>query len=83
MRYDFGMVIVAAMAAVSLILFDARSGSAAWVAPALGLSMLVFASRRALRRRKMVSRIRCFHNRFRNWQLENYLIHFDGLNSSN
>jgi hypothetical protein len=67
-QYDFGMVFFAAMGAVSLILFDARSGSAAWLMPLLSFSMLLFASGIALRGRKMVSRIRCFRSRFGSWQ---------------
>lgn len=69
-QYDFGMVFFAAMGAVSLILFDARSGSAAWLMPLLSSSMLLFASGIALRGRKMVSRIRCFNDRFGSWQLQ-------------
>lgn len=67
-QYDFGMVFFAAMGAVSLILFDANSGSDAWVNPVLSLSMMLFACGSALRGRKMVSRIRCFHGRFGSWQ---------------
>lgn len=67
-QYDFGMVFFAALGAVSLILFDARSGSAAWLTPVLSFSMLLFACGSALRGRKMVSRIRCFNSRFGSWQ---------------
>lgn len=67
-QYDFGMVFFAAMGAVSLILFDARSGSAAWLTPVLGFLMMLFACGSAMRGRKMVSRIRCFHSRFGSWQ---------------
>lgn len=67
-QYDFGMVFFAALGAVSLILFDSRGGSAAWLTPVLSFSMLLFACGSALRGRKMVSRIRCFHSRFGSWQ---------------
>jgi hypothetical protein len=67
-QYDFGMVFFAAMGAVSLILFDANSGSDAWLTPVLSFSMLLFACGSALRGRKMVSRIRCFNNRFGSWR---------------
>ncbi|WPE20795.1 hypothetical protein [Shinella zoogloeoides] len=67
-QYDFGMVFFAAMGAVSLILFDANSGSDAWLTPVLGFSMMLFACGSALRGRKMVSRIRYFHSRFGSWQ---------------
>ncbi|MFB4385853.1 hypothetical protein RAC79_21830 [Agrobacterium sp. LR_9] len=67
-QYDFGMVFFAAMGAVSLILFDARSGSAAWLTPAFSLSLMLFACGSALRGRKMVCRIRSFHSRFGSWQ---------------
>ncbi|WP_245294359.1 hypothetical protein [Rhizobium aegyptiacum] len=67
-QYDFGMVFFAAMGAVSLILFDANSGSDAWLTPVLSFSMMLVACGSALRGRKMVSRIRCFHSRFGNWQ---------------
>lgn len=68
-QYDFGMVFFAAMGAVLLIVFDGRSGSYAWLTPALSLSLMLFACGSALRGRKMVSRIRCFHSRFGSWQL--------------
>jgi len=67
-QYDFGMVFFAGMGAVSLILFDANSGSDAWLTPVLGISMMLFACGSALRGRKMVGRIRCFHSRFGSWQ---------------
>ena len=67
-QYDFGMVFFAAMGAVSLILFDANSGSDAWVNPVLSLSLMLFACGSALRGRKMVSRIRSFNDRFGSWQ---------------
>ncbi|GCA51372.1 hypothetical protein KGO5_03821 [Sinorhizobium sp. KGO-5] len=67
-QYDFGMVFFAAMGAVSLILFDANSGSDAWLTPVLGFSMMLFACGSALRGRKMVSRIRSFHDRFGSYQ---------------
>ncbi|WP_431324097.1 hypothetical protein [Rhizobium sp. YTU87027] len=66
-QYDFGMVFFAAMGAVSLILFDASSGSEAWLTPALSLFLMLFACGSALRGRKMVSRIRSFHDRFGSW----------------
>ncbi|KAB1115784.1 hypothetical protein F4V89_05070 [Neorhizobium galegae] len=68
-QYDFGMVFFAAIGAVSLILFDANSGSDSWLTPVLGFSMMLFACGSALRGRKMVSRIRCFHSRFDSWQV--------------
>jgi hypothetical protein len=58
------MVFFAAMGAVSLILFDANSGSEAWMTPLLSLSFILFACGSALRGRKMVSRIRSFNDRF-------------------
>lgn len=67
-QYDFGMVFFAAIGAVSLILFDARSGSAVWFMPLLSVSMLLFASDIAFRGRKIVSRIRCFRSCFGSWQ---------------
>ncbi|NKF14409.1 hypothetical protein [Rhizobium phaseoli] len=67
-QYDFGMVFFAAMGAVSLILFDANSGSEAWMTPVLSLSLILFACGSALRGRKMVSRIRIFNDRFGSWQ---------------
>jgi len=67
-QYDFGMVFFAAMGAVSLILFDANSGSEAWMTPVLSLSLMLFASGSALLGRKMVSRIRSFNERFGSWQ---------------
>lgn len=67
-QYDFGMVFFAAMGAVSLILFDANSGSEAWMTPVLSLSLILFACGNALRGRKMVSRIRSFDDRFGSWQ---------------
>ncbi|MFI3904848.1 hypothetical protein [Ochrobactrum sp. S1502_03] len=67
-QYDFGMVFFAAMGAVSLILFDANSGSEAWITPVLSLSLILFACGNALRGRKMVSRIRSFDDRFGSWQ---------------
>ena len=67
-QYDFGMVFFAALGAVSLILFDARSGSAAWLTPVQSFSMFLFYCGSALIGRKMVSRIRCFHSRFGSWQ---------------
>ncbi|MBN9054289.1 MAG: hypothetical protein J0H80_11070 [Rhizobiales bacterium] len=67
-QYDFGMVFFAAMGAVSLIMFDANSGSEAWMTPVLSLSLTLFACGSALRGRKMVSRIRTFNNRFGSWQ---------------
>lgn len=67
-QYDFGMVFFAAMGAVSLILFDADSGSEAWMTPALSMSLILFACGSALRGRKMVSRIRIFNDRFSSWQ---------------
>lgn len=67
-QYDFGMVFFAAMGAVSLILFDANSGSDFWLTPVLGFSMMLFACGSALRGRKMVGRIRWFHDRFGSWQ---------------
>lgn len=67
-QYDFGMVFFAAMGAVSLILFDANSGSEAWMTPVLSLSLILFACGSALRGRKMVSRIRTFNDRFGSWQ---------------
>lgn len=67
-QYDFGMVFFAAMGAVSLILFDANSGSEAWMTPVLSLSLILFACGSALRGRKMVSRIRSFNDRFGSWQ---------------
>ncbi|KAB2752122.1 hypothetical protein [Brucella anthropi] len=67
-QYDFGMVFFAAMGAVLLILFDANSNSHAWVNPVLSLSLMLFACGSAVRGRKMVSRIRCFHSRFGSWQ---------------
>jgi len=67
-QYDFGMVFFAAMGAVLLIVFDGRSGSDAWLTPALSLSLMLFACGSALRGRKMVSRIRIFNDRFGSWQ---------------
>lgn len=67
-QYDFGMVFFAAMGALSLILFDANSGSEAWMTPVLSLSLILFACGNALRGRKMVSRIRSFNDRFGSWQ---------------
>ncbi|WP_235972485.1 hypothetical protein [Brucella pseudogrignonensis] len=67
-HYDFGMVFFAAMGAVSLILFDANSGSHALLTPLLGFSMVLFACGIALKGRKMVSRIRSFHERFGSYQ---------------
>lgn len=67
-QYDFGMVFFAAMGAVSLILFDANSGSEAWMTPVLSLSLILFACGNAVRGRKMVSRIRSFDDRFGSWQ---------------
>lgn len=69
-QYDFGMVFFAAMGAISLILFDANSGSEAWVNSVLSLSLMLFACGSAVRGRKMVSRIRCFHSRFSSWELQ-------------
>ncbi|MFK0684012.1 hypothetical protein SD208_06805 [Ochrobactrum sp. BD67] len=63
-QYDFGMFFFAAMGAVLLIVFDGRSGSGAWWTPVLGLSLILFACGSALRGRKMISRIRSFHDRF-------------------
>lgn len=63
-QYDFGMVFFAAMGAVLLMVFDGRSGSDAWLTPALSLSLMLFACGNALRGRKMVSRIRSFNDRF-------------------
>ena len=67
-QYDFRMVFFVAMGAVSLILFDANSGSEAWMTPLLSVSMLLFASGIALKGRKMVSRTRIFNDRFGSWQ---------------
>lgn len=67
-QYDFGMVFFAAMGAVSLILFDARSSSVAWLNPMLSFSLMLFGCGMALRARKMSSRIRSFHDRFGSWQ---------------
>lgn len=67
-QYDFGMVFFAAMGAVSLILFDANSGSEAWMTPVLSLSLILFACGNALCGRKMISRIRSFNDRFGSWQ---------------
>lgn len=81
-QYDFGMVFFAAMGAVSLILFDANSGSEAWMTPVLSLSLILFACGNALRGRKMVSRIRSFNDRFGSCSSDgNYSTHFDGLNN--
>ncbi|MEJ5083780.1 MULTISPECIES: hypothetical protein [unclassified Ochrobactrum] len=62
-QYDFGMVFLAAMGAVSLILFDANSGSVAWMKP-LSLSLILFACGSALPGPKMVSRIGIFNDHF-------------------
>ncbi|RWX78573.1 hypothetical protein EPK99_08180 [Neorhizobium lilium] len=67
-QYDFGMIFFAAMGAVLLIVFDGRSDSDAWLTPVLSLSLMLFACGSALRGRKMVSRIRSFHDRFGSWQ---------------
>lgn len=67
-QYDFGMVFFAAMGAVSLILFDANSGSDAWLMPTLAVSMMLLAGFAAIRGRKMLIRIQYFHERFGNWQ---------------
>lgn len=63
-QYDFGMVFFAAMGAVSMILFHADSDPHAWLNPVVSLSLMLFACGSALRGRKMVSRIRSFHERF-------------------
>jgi hypothetical protein len=67
-QYDFGMVFFAAIGTVLLIVFDGRSDSDAWLTPVLSLSLMLFACGSALRGRKMVSRIRSFHDRFGSWQ---------------
>ncbi|WP_421592995.1 hypothetical protein [Shinella sp. M27] len=67
-QYDFGMIFFAAMGTVLLIVFDGRSDSDAWLTPVLSLSLMLFACGSALRGRKMVSRIRSFHDRFGSWQ---------------
>lgn len=67
-QYDFGMVFFAAIGAVLLIVFDGRSDSDAWLTPVLSLSLMLFACGSALRGRRMVSRIRSFHDRFGSWQ---------------
>ncbi|MBB5045203.1 hypothetical protein [Shinella fusca] len=54
------MVFFAAMGAVSLILFDASSGSGA----RMSLSFILFACGSALRGRKMVNRIKSFNDGF-------------------
>nr|CAD6436252.1 hypothetical protein REQ54_03855 [Rhizobium sp. Q54] len=43
------MVFFAAMGAVSLISFDANSGSEAWMTPVLSLPLILFACGNALR----------------------------------
>ena len=67
-QYDFGMIFFAAMGAILLIVFDGRSDSDAWLTPVLSLSLMLFACGSALRGRKMVNRIRSFHDRFGSWQ---------------
>lgn len=67
-QYDFGMVFFAAMGAVSLVLFDANSGSDAWLMPTLAVSMMLLAGFAATRGRKILIRIQSFHERFGNWQ---------------
>lgn len=66
-QYDFGMVFFAAIGTVSLIFFDAKSDPNAWLVIALSFSMILLSCGIALKGRKIASRIRCFHDRFRRW----------------
>ena len=61
---DFALVFFVAMGAASLALSGTIGGTATWLAPMLGLSMLLFAIGIALKGRKMVIRLRCFHSRY-------------------
>ena len=67
--YVLGSQAFAAMGAVSLILSDVNSPSDTWLFTTLSFPLMLFACRSALKGRKMVSRIRCFHNRFSSWQV--------------
>lgn len=67
-QYDFGMVFFAAIGAVSLIRFDAKSDPNAWIIPVLGFLLVLLACGIALQSRKVASRIKCFHDRFGSWQ---------------
>jgi len=67
-QYEFGMVFFAVMGAVSLTLFGANSGSDAWMALVLSLSLILFACGSALPGPKMVSRIGIFNDCFGGWQ---------------
>lgn len=64
-QYDFGMVFFAAIGEVLLIAFDGRGDFGAWLTRA---ELVPRACGNALRRRKMVSRIRSFNDRFGSWQ---------------
>lgn len=61
---DFALVFFVAMGAASLALSGTIGGMAAWLAPMLSMSMLLFASGIALKGRKMVIRLRWFHSRY-------------------
>ncbi|ALV28037.1 hypothetical protein [Pannonibacter phragmitetus] len=67
-QYDFGMVFFAAIGAVLLIMFDGQTSSRAWLLPTLSFSLMLFSCGIALRGRKMLTRIRSFHDRFGSWQ---------------
>jgi hypothetical protein len=69
-QYDFGMIFFAALGAVLFIMFDGRSNSDVWLAPVLSLSLMLFACGNTFRGRKMVSRIKNFHDRFGSWQIQ-------------
>lgn len=73
-QYDFGMVFFAAIGEVLLVVFDGRSDFDAWLIPALRLSLVLFACGNTLRRRKMVSRLRSFNDRFGSWQFQRQLF---------
>lgn len=66
---DFALVFFVAMGAVSLALSGSKGSAAAWLAPMLGLSILLFASGIAHKGRKMVNRLRCFHSRYGHEQI--------------
>lgn len=68
-QYDCGMVFFATLGAVSLILSGMNSHSDAWLFTTLSVSLMLVACATALKGRKMVRRIRSFHDRFGSQQL--------------
>lgn len=65
---DFGMVFFAAIGAILLIMFDGENSSGAWLYPTLSFSVMLLSCAIAMRGRKMITRIRIFHDRFGSWQ---------------